>query len=249
MSNVFVVPDIHGMHLNLRALLEDAGIVDPKTGQRKDWDIDVISLGDLANCAEDPYRDGTENDFECLKRVGDWIDLLIVGNHEHPYWGGHPFGGFFHDDRIASMMFDLEQSGYIAASASIDGILVSHAGLSHYFGTLLGSNDSDEACALIEERWRRDATGELFDACGPIRGGNYPQGGILWSDYSEPKYQKIRQLIGHSVGDTVRQFGTHGSPAAGSYCIDLGSGRHSNRIAGAFIRDGEIDILEVELNG
>ena len=82
--------------------------------------------------------------------------------------------------------------------------------------------------------WRGDA---IVMACGRGRCGFNAEGGILWSDWSEPKRPVFPQIVGHTVGEEIRR-------KRSAICIDLGAGKGRTRIAGAWIRDGEITTVE-----
>jgi hypothetical protein len=246
MSQLFVVPDVHGNFDSLEMLLEDAGIV--RDGKRVNRELRVVCLGDLANCVRDRNGyDSEEDDLACLSTVGDWIDKLLVGNHEHPHFGGPSFHGFHPSEAVGNRLRELNEQNLLGAAVHHEDILLTHAGLSQHWGRMLNSPKTAAAASeRLREFWHRDPNETFFSAIGCARGGWEREGGVLWSDYDEPKYSQFRQLIGHTPGPVVRTFGP-----GPSYCIDLGGGKMKqpwgSRLAGAFLDNGNIDILEVEL--
>lgn len=225
MTDTFIVADAHGNAGQVRWLLETAGVTE---------DDFVVQLGDLANCV----AASTRTDLEALDLVHQGvIDLMLVGNHEHPYFGGGGFGGYWPDPEVRRSLHRIAEQGKLAAAWVVDDILVSHAGLTSYwlreFGAWLW--DAKKIAAHTNETWFNDPRALIFEACGRARGGWYQAGGILWADWRETKPRHLRQLVGHTVGNEIRH-------RAGATCIDLGGGK-GERIAGAWIRNGEIEVV------
>lgn len=225
--STFVIADAHGDHQQILGLLRQVGIVD---GDKRIDANDhlVIQLGDLCNCV----GSSIDKDLWALDLVDRGvIDYFLVGNHEHPYFGGPAFNGFHYHPEIAHKLKTLESERRLRPAALVDGILITHAG----FGTQWDVSTEGRGWDLAEAEWRKDPTGGLFSAIGYARGGITQFGGILWADWDEPKRGNLRQLVGHTVGSDVRKRG-------GAMCIDLGGGKY-NRLAGAWIRDGEIEVV------
>ncbi len=235
---VFVVADAHGRHDLVEGLLNQERLL---RGQRADGTA-VVHVGDLINAVASSISD----DLECLRRAREWFDVYLVGNHEHPYFGGPRFSGFWRDPEIERALFALES--IIQPTLAYEGVLVSHAGLTvEMAGPEEDHSGWETAEAADEEiRWawsQRSMRGTipLFAAIGWSRGGSSRFGGILWSDWEEPKALAFNQVVGHSVGREVRWQRRDGKFAV---CIDLGASKEVNgALAGAWIRDGEVEVV------
>lgn len=240
-GDVFIVPDVHG-HLDLAAgLLERAGILSESWDRQRDVDVTVVQLGDLLNCVGSSVVD----DLRCLDHAREWFDVLLVGNHEHPYWGGPAFSGYhrdlYIDGRIRSTLGDLYRP-----AISVGGVLVTHAGLTVAALEALEVTSAWGAEVALTQLWREDPTGPIFSTIGAARGGRHPQGGVLWSDWHEPKATVFSQLVGHTPGDGPRWQGGAGPEHDGepfALCLDVGAGKGRSQIVGAWIRGGKVELI------
>lgn len=237
MSPTFVVPDAHGNVALVALLLKQEGIVDDDF-ERVNRDVTVVQLGDLCNCV----MMSIEDDRACLGFAPEWFDVYLVGNHEHPYFGGPAFGGFFSDFDIHRALLRLNDSGLIRAAHAADDVLLTHAGVGPWaLRQLDDCLDTPGIAAELNAMWKHDPRDPVFSSIGASRGGWQEEGGILWADWSERKVHGPSQLVGHTVGDEIRE-------AAGVTCIDLGCGKGRSRIAGAWIRNGAVSTVIFDRN-
>ena len=253
MSKYFLVPDIHGELDICAGLLRQEGILNDQW-ERIDNDTFTVQMGDFLNCVVSSLV----NDNRCLDH-SEWFDFLLVGNHEHPYFGGPAFSGFFKDPVMVHRLRLLDSMERYKVAVDCDGILVTHAGVTtDLFDALQqeGVKASKIADAL-NGLWKMDKTAHPFSSISWNRGGPYKTGGILWADWKEYKTPKLTQIVGHSVGPEVRlqykgsqrEVTLKGVNRAEwnlweAICIDLGAGKHSDRIIGAWIKDGDVTLVE-----
>lgn len=240
----FVVPDCHGNAHLVRGLLKQEGIIEQHlfgddrpyaTRIRPRGEVEVVQLGDLANCV----LGSVNSDYDALYLVRQGIiDIWLVGNHEHPYFGGPKFHGFSYDPVIQMTINSLERGGSMKLAHAVGDILLSHAGLPIWAHRRLGTDLTVAGLAqAINRTWEEDHNDPIFSAIGASRGGaSAVGGGILWSDWSERKPRGLKQIFGHTVGKKIRMEGS-------VMCIDLGGGKNSTRIAGAWIRSGEVEVV------
>lgn len=255
--SVFVVPDAHGDLGCVIGLLLEQGIIDP-SHKRIDHGTTVVQLGDLCNCVSN----STGEDEACLERVEEWFDVYLVGNHEHPYFGGPRFNGFFTNPVIGHKLQLLNSLGLMQAAYEVDDILITHAGVIE--GAVLdndvGPGTAKEWAVVLNDLWQRNTIHPIFSTIGASRGGSAESGGILWSDFSESKHESFAQIVGHTVGKSIRlrrrPFVDPWAPPKSPFelgrgdvlCIDIHEGgrRASTKIAGCWIRDGLVEVVEYE---
>jgi hypothetical protein len=256
------------MHGNWRlalGLLEQEGLIDYDDEQprRLRTEDRVVQLGDLCNCV----RGSINDDIQSTRLVGPIIDEMVVGNHEHPYFGGPPFDGFAWFAELREAIHKLDDRGLIQAALEVDGILLTHAGITRDFDAVDRWHEGDENKARevangLNWLWHeKQYTHAMFSAIGQLRGGIHPHGGILWSDWREAKATILTQIVGHTVGKTWRAEGpVNGTPSfmlirpyadatplpVQTLCIDIGAGKHSRNILGCWIRDGEVELVQYE---
>jgi hypothetical protein len=155
---------------------------------------------------------------------------MLVGNHEHPYFDGPPFSGFWPDPQVARKLLELNDRDILAPSYNASGTLLTHAGVHAAWGF----KSAAEANEYLNAWWDDDPRAEAFSKIGRSRGGwsRSTYGGVLWCDWSELKPAAFPQIVGHTVGDNIRQLGN-------VICLDLGAGKRSTRIAGCWLREGQ----------
>lgn len=252
MSKYFLVPDLHGELDMAAGLLTQEGLLN-SFYERTREDVTVIQMGDMMNCVASSVVD----DNRCLDHEG-WFDILLMGNHEHPYFGGPAFAGFYHDVMINHRIKKLDAIDRYKVAVNCDGILVTHAGLVTHYANLYNFFEVDECASILNDLWQRDKTHEIFSAIGWERRGWSKWGSVLWADWTQYKTPKLKQIVGHSVGQGVRvQF--EGKQVERhtdlenidldyfkweAICIDLGAGKHSTSIVGAWIEDGNVKLVE-----
>lgn len=233
--DAFVVADAHGRHDLVEGLLAQEGLRGTRNGTL------VVQIGDLVNCVASSIDD----DLECLRRAPDWFDVYLVGNHEHPYFGGPRFSGFWQDPEIRELLLRYAARDLIRPCVAVDGILVSHAGLTSSRGR--DYLTADAASRWLLDEWSGDPCAPAFSAIGRSRGGWDAEGGVLWADWRESKRLAFDQVVGHSVGKEIRWRRRNGNFAV---CIDLGASKEvDGSLAGAWIRDGEVEIVTFTAGG
>src|SRR5687767_7086069 len=90
-KRTLVVPDVHGHFDRLLALLSQEGIVDPKTEERINHDVEVVQLGDLGHFGQGGTPTG---DMFCYDVARTWFDIVLWGNHDRAVVDGtHAFTG------------------------------------------------------------------------------------------------------------------------------------------------------------
>lgn len=224
----FVVADAHGNWDAVEKLLRQEDVL---VAPRKE--VTLVHLGDLANCV----KESVEDDVQTLAEAETVFDVLLVGNHEHPYWPGYidKFSGFFYHPAVAEQI-QLER---YQAAYHFGGVLVTHAGLARQWEDEWQS--ADMAAYELNKMFEKDPAHAIFGQIGRARGGWNANGGILWSDYQEGKSRRFNQLYGHTPGQKIRRsqstkFDTE------HVCIDLGAKDKGKPIAGAWIDSwGNID--------
>lgn len=236
----FIVPDIHGHYETLRNLLREAGVLDENDTRDGDWN--VVQLGDLANCV----REDVNGDLDCLKTVGDWIDTMLIGNHEYAYFGGK-FGGYYHYPDVQMQLNRIEREGRLSPAALVgkdNDILVTHAG----YVPSEGIESAQEGYDYAIEKWNEDKTHPVFDQVGLVRGGRAKNGGILWSDWMEQKAHEFNQIVGHTPqknGVQRRDYAT----GKWSICIDCGAKSGTGATGIILDEDGELSFVSTVMSG
>ena len=207
MKDLYIVSDVHGDYEGLRKALYRAELFD--NHGLKDPNAFILQIGDLANCV----RDSVEDDLKCLSMVGKEIDMMLVGNHEIPYFDlDNTFSGFFSNEGISEILWELAEAGlflpsYVYLPESVPeyyqaDVLISHAGISQSqlnFGT--GTTALEVHNKLLYEWEAKNFGHYLFRDCGRARCGMQAVGGMLWCDFDrefEPTH--FPQIVGHTSG-------------------------------------------------
>lgn len=223
--DVFVVADAHGRLDLVEGLLKQAGAC---CGPGRT----IVQLGDLTDCV----ASSIEDDLAILRAVPDLFDVLLVGNHEYPYFGGAPFAGFFRSEDVATAVLRLRWLPAFAAGE----FLITHAGLTADFAYRSPRMRAQEQADYLCDLWQRDPTNPsslaVFSAISRFRGGRSETGGIFWADWMELKSTAgFSQIVGHTPG-VIR---VQGQPARVKDMKMLGRGAE-----GARFTDGRPDGFE-----
>jgi len=235
-----VISDVHAAPGGLEALLREVGAIDAD-GTRLDSHF-VVQLGDLLHLGH-----GTaEADHRTLELGTRWIDLQLLGNHEGFYayalescwWSGMASPDQVHPDVLGTLGRQAKDGRWHVA-ASIDGWLLTHAGLHPAYQDGLGSDAADVAGSLASTFAERLAQGQrvpVIDRSGPVRGYDPEPGGVLWCDMSEIEPvagdNRLQQIVGHTPQETPRLVGER------IWAVDTGGGR-SGVVSAMVKRPGE----------
>jgi hypothetical protein len=222
-----VVGDVHAAHRGLELLLREVGAVD-ESGDKRDSHF-VVQLGDLLHLGH-----GTgEADLRTLELGTRWVDLQLLGNHEGFYayslescWWNHMASpDQVHPDVLAELPRQAREGRWRIA-ATLDGWLLTHAGVHPTYRPGLGEEPTDVAEALaatFAERLANPRRIPVIDCSGPVRGYDPEPGGVLWCDLSEiePVAQEntINQIVGHTPQAAPRMVGDR------MWGVDTGGGR------------------------
>jgi len=217
MKDLYIVSDVHGDYEGLQKALYRANLFD--NHGLKDPNAFILQIGDLANCV----RDSIEDDMRCLSMVGKEIDMMLVGNHEIPYFDAtNTFSGFFFNKDISNTLHGLFDAGLLQPSylyqplhrPSDADVLISHAGVTQSQLTLSTGTSAREVSIMLRDQWAERTFGHwLFRDCGRARYGQDKIGGMLWCDLDkEFEPTDFPQIVGHTSG-TLRTKGN-------AICID-----------------------------
>lgn len=244
----FIIPDLHGNEALFSALLLQEEV--PETPYaRAALGIHVVQLGDLMNCV----RESVVADIQTAALANVVCDTVLVGNHEGPYFDLPAFGGFYWNAGVKKALEHL--SGKLRASLLVGDVLLSHAGVTDEWGF----TNAAEASAAIDADWKRGAPTPLLGQIGRARNGWHPFGGVLWSDFREPRAD-FRQVHGHTPIPNGPGFKSsaqfEGGPSIwqtpdpawrGSIDLDVGVGKGATRIIGLWLEeDGSFVLAEHE---
>jgi hypothetical protein len=217
MTRTFIVGDIHGHADRLAELLDRSGVLS-EGGE-------IILLGDVGHYDSTTHQQDLLT-WQLVERLPNCTALW--GNHDYANVNPTQHGFTGHDMafpevieiiRRVKPVFAVERHGYV----------LTHAGIAPRFGAPAGTPPEIIATTLNQC--------EGLPAVNDIsyrRGGFATQGGILWRDASEPLYDAVPQVFGHSRGD-IRRFGSN----LQSWCIDVAT-KENNELAGLWLPDRKI---------
>lgn len=194
----------------------------------------LVHSGDLMD--GNYSRSSTRQDLMIMDIGGAVFDVLLVGNHELPYYSRDDrmgFGGMNPDPGLYVGMSGFRRHhGDKIRFAYTDGTyLVTHAGLVESLRVKHGlSNDvttlTDEINDLGIRYLYKDETHPVINAIGPLRGGWHETGGIQWADWYDDMIgdaPSFHQVVGHTPirsGDSIAATRRERN----SYCFDYGKG-------------------------
>lgn len=237
MTKTLLIPDIHGDWDAAERLMRSVGALDANYERTPGWK--TVALGDLIHGSAATADD--DRDALTLVENGA-IDLLLLGNHEYGYFGGMPFPGFAHFPDLDERLNDLWLEGRIKVATSHGDKLITHAGLTPRLARRNGPwPTAYEAAQALNERFADNPRHELFSDLGHSRGGWHEQGGILWSDWSEPRWLgDFSQIHGHTFVGPQFHYATNGNFAL---VLDNGGGKFANRLAGAVLEGTQLEVV------
>jgi hypothetical protein len=205
-----IVPDAHGRYDLVRKLLENAGVIDSAGGRVYDPEVLVVQTGNLIG-GEIKTRD---EDAALLRKANSWFDVVLVGSHEHGYFGGQPFSGFQVLREVERLIRDVP----FRPGHAVGGTLVTHAGVAEKLG--MQSRCAADAAVELAEAWTLDTRHPFFSTVSRSFNGPAEVGGVLWSDgriaraedgtrqIVEKRERRYSQAYGHaSVADAPLVYG------------------------------------------
>lgn len=218
--STFVVSDIHGNYGALWSLLNQEGLVDDNENRTELGEqTTIISIGDLFNAV---LADVTGDEL-CASVARKWFDKLLVGNHEWPYLyrDGACFNGYYEHPPLRSQYNAWRREGFVVPAEVVGDTLLTHAGWA--FKTYEHAHDTYAAILRAFETYDPNQGDPIFEWVGPRRGGRARHGGILWSDWQEPKHKGFSQVMGHTPANKIRVH--HRLDGTFTLCIDTGGGK------------------------
>lgn len=228
-----VIPDVHNQ----------IDVADKILAAYSDIDQRVF-LGDYFDSKGGEPADTPVNALRTAKWLKTMLqfdgNVMILGNHDAPYrWGG--FGPLlnskWHPQKQEQIDRILDRGDWsrVLLTVQVAGWTLSHAG----WGRRDNIGDGIKTvCNRAIENLDRGIMDSLFRV-GRARGGLVAAGGIIWKDWDGEfeAYPGMKQVVGHTRSDVVRQDGEN-------YCIDTGLKHY------AIIEpDGSIQICETQLLG
>lgn len=159
-------------------------------------------------------EENIRGDLKCLQKVGDWIDVLLMGNHEIPYFDRNNLWSKFHwNKEVAEELYRIEEEGKLKPAILCGETLISHAGWDKsnhpYIDTAKGAYES-----IIDRLSTEGWSNRYFSVIGHNRGGRSPHGGILWEDFNDLR-SPFLQIVGHTARKRIRT-------KKNAICIDTG---------------------------
>ena len=211
-----VVSDVHAFPEFLENALRRSGF---RTG------VDhLVFAGDLLDRGGQPGV--------CLERLDHLHAEMLIGDHDHATMLGYFIGEQSPASRDYRQAFlRMFSSGALSLVTSVDGVLISHAGLSRAFAPDFAAVGRDPArlAQLINEEFRRALERQLsLGITQPeprVLDGHSP----MWLRIDDadvgPKrlLDGIEQIAGHTTPGVFRHWTEAAFRAAGLYLIDPGS--------------------------
>ena len=200
-----VVGDIHGQVEVVEKIL--------------DMGEPTVFVGDFM----DSYTRSPEDCIESYRLALDSHATVLFGNHERSYMYPHMRCSGYNPK--TQVLFDHLDTSEVKDYHWIDGILISHAGVSELLLKHKG--------ITLDEYLKEGA----FDDIGVMRGGSSSFGGLYWCDFNmdfEPVLE-VPQVFGHTRGRGVRVNGN-------SYCIDCLEDDDKSIVA---IENGKVEIISL----
>jgi len=236
-----IIGDLHGNWRMLDALIDKAGVARTQDGREADGDF-VVQLGDLINAVASSLDD----DRTILARARKLIDVVLVGNHEHPYFGGPRFSGFWDDPELGRAVL----AAAWQPSFLIRDVLLTHAGVTPEIAASPQATAREIHDSLVAT-WGTNRTAACFSQIGRARSrwSLSEFGGILWSDAAEPR-APFRQVHGHTPDRDGPRLPADPHGWTGSINLDVGMARGATRGVALWVeQDGSLGrLVEVELD-
>jgi hypothetical protein len=235
-----VVSDVHAFPEFLENALRRSGF---RAG------IDhLVFAGDLLDRGGEPGA--------CLERLVDLDAVMLIGDHDHATMLGY----FIGEQSPASRNFRQAllrrfRSGALSLVAQVDGVLISHAGLSRAFAADFDAAGRDPAqfALLLNEEFRGDLERQLSAGIEQPEPRTLDGHSPMWlrvddADVGpERVLGEIEQIAGHTTPGVFRHWTEADFRAAGLYLIDpgsygLGPRDHPRHYRYGVVRDGTVTV-------
>lgn len=185
----------------------------------------IIFLGDYFDDFDDTTNDAENTSQWLAKSLQQKNRIHLIGNHDLNYMTYNPKFKCTGYDILKHETINNNKIPWnkLKLYHQIDDWLFTHAGLSNTFYIQQKTKSDSLQTILIRSKNDLDNLDNLnyyhhFLQIGMIRGGTNFVGGIVWCDYSEfVDIPGLRQMFGHTRGDTVRHKKSIDSE---HYCID-----------------------------
>ena len=211
MKEIIAIPDIHGRTFW-------------KIVENDKSDSTIVFLGDYL----DPYPHEKITFEDALVNFEEIIDfakdrknvVLLVGNHDyHYYFRTGNLGWSRYNPKFASDAHTLFQDNknLFTVAYQVENTLFTHAGVDSDWYKNCVENREGNVATQLNNLFQTNP--ELFKIVSRSRGGWYPFGSPIWSDYDDIYFSdllqngKIRQIFGHTMGSIMRNY-------KNMYCLD-----------------------------
>jgi hypothetical protein len=211
-----VVSDVHAFPEFLENALRQSGF---RAG------VDhLVFAGDLLDRGGQPGA--------CLERLNELCAEMLIGDHDHATMLGY----FIGEQSPASR--DYRQAllrrftiGALNLVTNVDGVLISHAGLSRAFAPDFAAvgRDPVRLAERINDEFRRDVQRQLSVGMGQPEPRTVDAWSPMWLRVDDPDVgperllDGVEQIAGHTTPRVFRHWTEADFRAAGLYLIDPGS--------------------------
>ena len=208
----------------------------------------LVFAGDLLDRGRQPGA--------CLERLDELSAEMLIGDHDHATMLGYFIGEQSPASRgYRRALLRRFSSGALSLVTHVDGVLISHAGLSRAFALDFAAVGCDPArlAQLLNEEFRRDLKRQLSLGMQQPEPRTLDGHSPMWlrvddADVGpERLLDVIEQIAGHTTPSVFRHWTEADFRAAGLYLIDpgsygLGSLDHPRHYRYGVIRGGVVSV-------
>ena len=193
---------------------------------------------------------------ECLERLDELGAEMLIGDHDHATMLGYFIGEQSPASRgYRQALLQRFSSGALSLVTHVDGVLISHAGLSRAFAADFATvgRDPMRLARLINEEFRRDLERQLSLGIEQPEPRTLDGHSPMWLRVDDAEVgpelllDGIEQIAGHTTPSVFRHWTEADFRAAGLYLIDpgsygLGARDHPRHYRYGVIRGGMVSV-------